>query len=373
MTASVQELKHLQRNALSRPSRETSEFRTDDILWLDKNENMDPEYQAFLQNLIADLPSKALFGYPDCHALYKKLGHYLDVPINQLMIAAGSDGVIRAVYEAFVTSGDTVIYTNPTFAMYEVYSKITGAKAIELNYEVSANGPLLIVERLVQAILENTPRLVCIPNPNSPSGTVFSPDELYRIIETAHDVGAVILIDEAYHPFYGETVLPLIAKFPQLIVARSFSKAWGCAGIRLGYGIASKAVTDMLHKIRPMYEAGALSIMIAERLLDNTEQMLNSVRRLNEGKEYFLSEMRLLGFHTLNAEGNFLHVAFGKKADAVHKVLSDKVLYRQNFSHPSLVGYSRFSATTKEVFASVVEWISSTVIPAQAGIHSLQP
>jgi histidinol-phosphate aminotransferase len=366
--AVVNELKDKQRSTLTRPSRETSEFRTDDILWLDKNENMDPEYLTYLQSLLVDLPGKALFGYPDCHALYQKLSAFLNVPINQLLVSHGSDGIIRAVYEAFIEAGDTVIYTNPTFAMYEVYTKIAGAHAVELNYEPSANGPLLTAAQVIHSIESVKPRLVCIPNPNSPSGTVFTDEELYNIIQSAHDVGALILIDEAYHPFYANTVVPLVPEFPQLIVARSFSKAWGCAGIRLGYSVTSKKLNDMLHKIRPMYEAGALSFTIAERLLDDPAQMFNSVRRLNEGKVYFLAEMQKLGFKTLVTEGNFLHVAFADKAETIHKILGNKVLYRANFSHPALVGFSRFSTTTKEVFAQIVEHIKAAVFAAEKTI-----
>jgi histidinol-phosphate aminotransferase len=359
MTLSTIEFKQNQRAILTRPSREQSEMRTDDLLWLDKNENMDPTYLAFLQQVIAKVPAKALSTYPDCHALYKKLAEFLEVPINQLIIAAGSDGIIRAVYEAFVEPGDVVIYTNPTFAMYEVYTKIVGAKAVELAYEASSDGPVLRAETVIDAINTAKPKLVCLANPNSPSGTVFSLADMTAIISAASAVQAVILIDEAYYPFHEVTVLPLVAEFSQLIVARSFSKAWGCAGIRLGYGVASKALSETLHKVRPMYEAGALSFVIAERLLDFNVQMLESVQRLNEGKEYFLAEMRKLGFKTLITAGNFLHVAFGEHADRVHAVLRDKVLYRNNFSHPSLAGFSRFSATTREVFAPVVEWIKS--------------
>jgi histidinol-phosphate aminotransferase len=366
--AHLNELKDKQRSTLTRPSRETSEYRTDDILWLDKNENMDPQYLAYLQTLMADLPGKAIFGYPDCHAVYEKLAAYLNVPINQLLVSHGSDGIIRAVYDAFVEPGNTVIYTNPTFAMYEVYAKITGARAVELEYVPSDNGPLLTAAQVIQSIETETPRLVCIPNPNSPSGTVFAEAQLYDIIESAHNAGAVILIDEAYHPFYDFSVLPWIDEFPQLIVARSFSKAWGCAGIRLGYSVAAKKVNDMLHKIRPMYEAGALSFTIAERLLEHPQHMLNSVIRLNEGKLYFLSEMQKLGFRTLVTEGNFLHVAFADKAQQVHKMLRDKVLYRADFSHPALAGFSRFSATTKEVFAQVVEHIKAAVHAAEKTI-----
>lgn len=344
-----------------RPSREKSEDRPASLLWLDKNENTDTTYIDSIQKLIASIPAAALFGYPDCNSLYKKLAHYLQTDINQLIIAAGSDGIIRAVYETFVAPGDTVIYTEPTFAMYALYAQMAGAHSLHLHYEPSENGPVLSAETVIYAIETAKPRLVCLPNPNSPSGTVFKTEDLHGIIQAAGRAGAVMLIDEAYHPFYPETALPWIKDYPHLVVARTFSKAWGMAGIRLGYGIACKSLINELHKIRPMYEAGALSMTLAERLLDHHDAMLASVQRLNEGKHYFIREMQKMNLRTFPSHGNFLHVALGSHAEAVHQALADKVLYRRDFAHPSLAGYSRFTATTKELFTPIVQQIRTVV------------
>src|SRR5579862_3950541 len=114
---------------IARPSREISEGRADEMLWLDKNENMDRDYLNFTKKIINELPTMALYGYPDCFVLYKKLAAFLNKDISQLFIAAGSDGIIRAVFETFVSPGDTVIYTEPTFAMYSLYAKMYGAKS----------------------------------------------------------------------------------------------------------------------------------------------------------------------------------------------------------------------------------------------------
>lgn len=347
--------------ALARPSRTKSEARNNHLLWLDKNENMDPEYIAQLQQLITDIPEEALFGYPDCYRLYAKLALQLSVNIDEIILAPGSDGIIRAVYEAYVSPGDTVLYTEPTFAMYALYTKMYGAHAALMHYEPSPQGPRLSVTTVLERIAAIKPRLVCLPNPNSPSGTVFTPTELRSIIDAAGAVGAVILIDEAYYPFYAETALPLIACCPHLIVARTFSKAWGMAGIRLGFGVGCANLIRELHKIRPMYEVGALSVTLAERVLNYEPDMLASVVRLNAGKKFFLSAMQQLGFSTYVSEGNFCHVSFGALAPYIHQSLADKVLYRQDFAHPSMAGYSRFTATTADRFAPLIETISNVV------------
>jgi histidinol-phosphate aminotransferase len=349
-------------STIVRPSREESENRPDELLWLDKNENSDPIYINIIKELLTDLPAKALFGYPDCHALYQKLACYLDQPIKHLMVAGGSDGVIRAVHETFIAPGDKIIYTMPTFAMYSLYAQIYGAQAIELHYRPSPQGPVLAAETIIQAIHQEQPKLVCIPNPNSPTGTVFSPEELIAIMDVTHAIGAVLLIDEAYHPFYSKTVIDMVHRYPHLIVARTFSKGWGCAGIRIGYGIACKQLTSELQKVRPMYEAGALSIILAERILDYAEEMLASVERLNQGKKYFVNEMAKLKCKTFPTEGNFLHVHFDKHASAIHEVLKNKMLYRKDFAHESLRGFSRLTTTIEDIFVPIVQEIKQIII-----------
>ena len=217
-----------------------------------------------------------------------------------------------------------------------------------MEYEPSDLGPFLSVDRVVETIARSKPKLVCLPNPDSPTGTIFSPLEMRRIIEAAGEAGAVILIDEAYHPFYGNSVLPWVDENPHLVVARTFSKAWGLAGLRIGYAVASPEVANLLHKVRPMYEVNTLAIYFMERMLDYSEEMLASVKRLNAGKDEFLTAMADLGFKTFRAEGNFLHVAFGDEAPVIHEALKKVVLYRPDFNDPCLKGYSRFSAAPME-------------------------
>jgi histidinol-phosphate aminotransferase len=285
----------------------------------------------------------------------------LGLPVESLFLAAGSDGVIRSVFEAFISPGDLVIHPAPTFAMYPVYARMYGAKTHALEYRPSPTGPVLLLETVVSAIANDHPKLVCLPNPDSPTGSVFDPTSLRRIVEAAGEAGALILIDEAYHPFYEETALPWTKAFGHLVVARTFAKAWGLAGLRIGYAAAAPEVANLLHKVRPMYEVNTVAVVAMERILDHEDAMRSSVRRLNEGRDYFIAEMETLGFRTVHCKGNFLHVAFGEMASSIHAALKDTVLYRQNASEPCLKGFTRFSATTTTLFRPIVSVISRIV------------
>jgi len=347
--------------ALVRPDRLAGVPRDPDAAWLDKNENPDPELSALIAKIAAGLPGHAFYGYPELAPLYQKLADFAGVPPERLLLSAGSDGAIRATFEAFIAPGDVVLHTSPTFAMYPVYCRIYGAKVHALEYAPSNDGPALDVETLVAAIEKESPKLVCLPNPDSPTGTVFSPGDLRDIVEAAGRARAVMLIDEAYHPFYPETAIGWIEEYPHLIVTRSTGKAWGMAGLRIGYAAASEELSALLHKVRPMYEIGNLSAAIFNGMLDHGGAMMESVNRLEAGKALFLNAMDDLGFRTLRGQGNFCHVSFGARSEQIHTALKGHVYYRENFSEPCLEGFSRFSSTTPEKIQPVIGRIKAAV------------
>ena len=343
--------------ALWRPEWTAGTPRDERLLWLDKNENADPELLAIMRGVVESAAHEALSIYPECGPLYRKLGQFLGISPDHLLLTAGSDGAIRSVFEAFISPGDPVVHTVPTFAMYSVYAQMYGARAIGLEYRPGANGPELSASEIEEAVGRARPKLVCLPNPDSPTGTLFQVEDLRRIIEAAGEAGALILIDEAYHPFTEMTALPWIDEYPHLVIARTFAKAWGLAGLRIGYAASCPEVAKVLHKVRPMYEVNSLAVAAMERALDYSAEVERSVGRLNDGKAGFLSAMSSLGYRVLRSHGNFLHVAFGADAPRVHERLKSVVLYRPDFKEPCLKGFSRFSATTRERFQPVINAI----------------
>lgn len=340
--------------ALVRPDRTRPEARDPKKLWLDKNENPDPALAAVVREVIAALPAEAHSTYPDLAPLYAKLAAHVGAAPANLLLAPGSDGAIRAVFEAFVAPGETVVLTTPTFAMYPVYCRIFGARAASVEYQASNAGPALTADAIVEAIRRARPRLVCLPNPDSPTGAVLAAADLERVIAAAGQAGAAMLVDEAYYPFHPETAVPLIARHPHLVVVRSTGKAWGMAGLRIGYAVADARVASMLHKVRSMYEVGAFSAAVFERMLDRHADVMASVARLQAGKRAFLDAMETVGFRVLCGAGNFCHVAFGARADKIHPALVDLVYYRKDSAEPCLAGFARFSAATPEQMAPVI-------------------
>jgi histidinol-phosphate aminotransferase len=354
---SIRPRRSLLNSELQRPSALSSTPRDPTRLWLDKNENLDPELMALTHNVLSSIPQEALATYPEAGDLYRKLALWVGVSADSLLLTPGSDGAIRLVFEAFVEHGDAVIHTSPTFAMYPVYSKMFGAAAWQINYAPTDNGPFLDPMAIFDALREHKPKLLCLPNPDSPTGTTLPPDTLREILVFCESVGTVLLVDEAYHPFHDSSVVSLTQSSPNLVVARTFAKAWGVAGLRIGYAAAHPQTIALLHKLRPMYETSTLAVEFMCRMLDHSAAMMQSVARVNDGKHFFEDEMRTMGFRVLQTGGNFTHVAFGERSKVVHAALSGKVLYRASFDHPCLAGYSRFSVAPRRSMSRVIDLI----------------
>ena len=346
---------------LKRPHAVSSLPRDTSKLWLDKNENIDPTLLKITSGLLDTLDRWTLSTYPEAGDCYRKLAEWVGVNEDQLLLTAGSDGAIRATFDALVEPGDSVFHTNPTFAMYPVYSQIFDAKTHVFDYRRGSPTPELAIGEMIDAIHRKRPKLICLPNPDSPTGTLLDYTQIDEILSTCEENDCALLLDEAYHPFTEFTLAARTASSRHLIIARTFAKAWGVAGLRSGYAIGHADTIAFMHKMRPMYETSTLATEIVTRLLDHQNDMQQSVRRIQDGKTYFLSEMQAQGFETIDTAANFVHVSFADHAAAIHKTLSNEVLYREDFGHPCLQGYSRFTMAPRDIMERVVVLIGKAI------------
>ncbi len=291
-------------------------------LRLDKNEHVAGLPEEIVAGALKTLTSESLAVYPEVRPLYKKLADSLGVAEGNLMLSAGSDPAIKSLYELFVGEGDRVVLPKPTYAMFHVYARMYGATAVNIEY-----GPDLTLDQdaLLDAIKPDV-QLVAIANPNSPTGTVMEEAYLLKVIEKASDAGVVALIDEAYYPFHAETMLPYIRDYDNLVVTRTFSKAYGLASLRLGYVAGGEKMIDLLMKVRPMYEVTGIAVHFGCYILGHPDVVEEYVRQVDEGKRYLAAEMEALGFHTHPTHANFMHVRIENESlrGAVAQGLADR-------------------------------------------------
>ena len=326
-----------------------------DYLRLDKNEQIaeidDDLMQAIIQNITPDYLST----YPMTYQLYEKLSKNIGLSEEHILITAGSDAAIRAAFDTFVGVGDDIVIINPTFAMYEVYGNLYQANVIKVDYD---NDLSLPVEKLLSAITEKT-RLVAIANPNSPTGTIMAESDTLNLLDRAKEVGAVLIVDEAYYYFHPESIVNHVDDYENLIVTRTFSKAFGLASIRLGFAVAHPDTIELLAKFRPMYEVNSFAVLFGCAVLDNMEIVEKIVQKLMAGKKYMVNEMNKLGYYTHPTYGNFLLIDVGEKhAGSLAKYMFENgIIIKGGFSHRSLRQYIRISLGDVPQMKQVVECI----------------
>ena len=341
---------------LWRPQQYDDQLRDPETLWLGRGECIDPELNVLLESLLGQVPRHALFAYPTPGPLYRKLASHLSVPAERLLLTRGSDGAIKAVFEAYIERGDRVVLTKPTYQMYGVYAQMFGAQVHGVAYSTRNMRPHLDASELVETIAMVKPKLVGLPNPDNPTGFAFSSNDMRAIVEAAGEAGALMMVDEAYYPFLDQTTIDWVDEYDHLIVARTFSKAWGMAGLRLGFTVAQPDITAMLNKVRTMVEADGLSIALAGLMLDHEAEVNVSLERLKQGRAFFAAEMQAMGFFTIETPCNFVHVDFGGKRKAVEAALKGVASYRV-FPVPPLENFLRFTTTTIEQFGRVIDAI----------------
>src|SRR3989338_7501455 len=211
-----------------------TEGRIGKVMRLDRNERTTPFPQSVLDAVWETIKPEEAVAYPALESTYKKLADFVGVGRENLLMTYGSDTGIRMVFDTYLDEGQEVIFLQPTYGMFSVYTDMFGGKKAPVGYDPDFSMP---VERILDRINSNT-RLVIIANPNH-TGTALPEKDITAVIKRAgeHD-GCLVMVDEAYYHFYHKTVVPLINRHDNLVIVRTFSKAFGIAPLRAGYLIS---------------------------------------------------------------------------------------------------------------------------------------
>lgn len=269
---------------------------------LDKNERVDPFPESVAREMLAGLSPRCFAQYPVLEPFYEEVAAWLKLPRDWVLLTGGSDPAIRHVYEVYGRPGAVGLVLDPTFAMYDVYAKLYGIKLRRLAYDRD----LRLSADQVIAALDDQIRLVLLANPNAPTGTAFTVEELARITETAGRCGALVLVDEAYYYFYDQTALDLVARYDNLVVTRTFSKAGGLAGARLGFLVGQPRAIDFLSRVKPMYEINGVAMRLGQYLIRHDYLLWDYAHSANEGRAYLSKAFSQLGLQVFPSHANFV-------------------------------------------------------------------
>jgi histidinol-phosphate aminotransferase len=277
---------------------------TNITLRLDMNENTtgcSPRVLAKLRSLDA----QTLASYPSRDAGEKLVAAELGISPAQALLTNGADEAIDILCRAYLEANDEILLVVPTFTMYEVFAQTQSAKVVRIPTGAEFSFPM---QQVIDAITDKT-KLIVICNPNNPTGIPAARASILKVIESAPN--AAILLDEAYYHFYGQTLLDQLDKLPNLFIARTFSKAYGLAGMRLGLIAGPEEQMSVLRRMAPPFNVNVFAIeCLAEALADH-EFLNNYVAQVSSSREWLRQELEQLGFKCWPSETNFLLSRFG--------------------------------------------------------------
>ena len=289
------------------------------IVKLASNENpLGPSPKA-LEAIRSELAE--LTRYPDGNGfeLKSRLAARCGVQINQVTLGNGSNDILDLVARAYLAPGLNAVFSQYAFAVYPISTQAVGAQG----KVVPAKDYGHDLEAMLAAIDANT-RVVFIANPNNPTGTWFGPDALERFLARVPS-NVLVVLDEAYIEFAEGDELPdglkYLARYDNLLVSRTFSKAYGLAALRVGYALSSAQIADVLNRVRQPFNVNSLALAAACAALDDADYLAQS-RQLNDaGMAQLEAGLRELGLSWIPSKGNFIAVDFGRDTAAINQAL----------------------------------------------------
>ncbi|ENY8916980.1 TPA: histidinol-phosphate transaminase [Clostridioides difficile] len=278
-----------------------------EIIKLASNENPLGPSPKVMEAMIEMLKQGQLYSEPEANELRRKLAEKLDLKPENFIVANGADNVITLIGEAFINRGDEVIYCNPTFPSYRTATIKNEGIPVEVplteDYKYDLQG-------ILDKITDKT-KLICVCNPNNPTGTIVDDKELEEFLKKVPE-NIITILDEAYIEFL--TVpnyvdgLKYVRENYNVIVTRTFSKIYGLAGLRVGYGIDKDEIIRTLFTVKEPFSANRVAISGATAALDD-EEFIKETYELNRvGMAYFKEEFTKMGFDVVDSQSNFLYV-----------------------------------------------------------------
>lgn len=317
---------------------------------LDFNENTSGCSPA-VRRALARLSAKQLAMYPEYQRPAGRLARYFGVRPEELLLANGADDALRAVFDAFVEQGRRILICEPTFPMYRFYGEIFGARIDALRYTADMNFPL----HQVISVLRKKPRVFFLANPNNPTGTLLQRPALQKILQAA--THTAVVVDEAYAEFSGVTVAPWIRRYPQLFVVRTFAKAAGLAGLRLGAVLARADSLNYLRRAMPPFPVNVAALVAAEAAVRDRRTLRHYVSEVKRLREWLGRELALLGVKTFPSAGNFLLADFGSRGPALFGKLERRGILLRERSREIAPGYVRISIGTPSEMRALMDSI----------------
>ena len=324
-------------------------------LRLDFNENTvgcSPRVLARMREITAE----EIACYPERAPIEAVAADFLGIKPNELLLTNGVDEAIRLLCETFLQPGDEALVAVPTFAMYEISAAATGARVITVPAQTDFRFP---TSEFLAQVTPRT-RLIAIANPNNPTGSVADPASLLEIASRTPQ--AAILVDEAYFEFYGKTLLGQGRNIPNLFVARTFSKAYGLAGLRIGVLAGNAEHIAMVSKVSSPYNVNGVALACLPTALADQDYVRGYVDQVRKGRDQFQQELDQWGIRCWPSQANFVLASFGSlKAALIQSMRARGILVRDRSLDYGCEGCVRITIGTTEQTARLRRALRETL------------
>lgn len=319
-----------------------------DALRLDFNENT-LACSPKVREALARISEGELTRYPEREPVEAMVAAYLGLAPRQVALTNGVDEAIHVLFETFLEADDELLLPVPTYTMYEVYASATDARIVAIQAADDLQFPFT---HLIAAITPRT-RIIAIANPNSPSGSVATREQIVELARRAPH--AIVLIDEAYFHFHGETVSDLIGDVPNLIVARTFSKAYGLAGLRVGVLAGPVELLRWIRRVLSPYSVNSLALACLPAALSDSSYLEWYVGEVLAARSEFEAALDAASIRRWPSRANFVLVKIGPRhVEFTQRMRVAGVLVRDRSNDPGCDGCVRITIGTREQMRAAV-------------------
>jgi histidinol-phosphate aminotransferase len=313
-------------------------------LRLDFNENTVGCSPAVLRAL-SRMTAQEMAIYPEYQETTKRLARFFRVRPAEMHLTNGIDDALHLIADTFLEPGNSVLVVEPTFDMYRFFAELAGARVTALRYDDEMRFPVDAVIRELRNPVNRCPRVLYIANPNNPTGTLVKREELRRILKAASHT--LVLVDEAYFDFSGLTILPWIRRYPNLLVARTFSKSAGLAALRIGALFGKSEMLQAMRRASTPYPVNSAALVAADAAVRDPRFLAGYTREVLHSRAMLEKGLLRLGARIYPSRANFVLADFGPAAPGLVRALERKgilVRGRRDFPRP---GFVRISAGTR--------------------------
>ncbi len=322
---------------------------------LDLNENAAGCSDRVLAKL-RTLTKRDVSMYPEREVGERLVANFLGVRPEQVLLTNGIDEGLYLLSATYLGEGDEMLLADPTFVMYPICGRATGAQLVRVMADEDFAFP---TSKLLAQVSSRT-RLITIANPNNPTGALAPRADLLRILESAPD--SAVLVDEAYFEFGGETLLPDLAHHPNLFIARTFSKAYGLAGLRLGALAGAPDQIGYLRRFCSPFNVNAAALICLEEALADQVFVTQYVIQVKQGHERLTKLCEELGLRCWPSSANFILVHVGAKCATFIEAMARRgVLVRDLSASPGCDGCARVTVGTSEQMDEVLQSVREAI------------